>query len=96
MSEKVNVAEIFGANVFNDAVMRERLPKSVYKKLRKTIVEGTELEPGIADSVAQAMKEWAIERGASRSPELPQKSMIPLSRHRILRGKLCWNFPEKN
>ena len=63
MSEKVNVAEIFGANVFNDAVMRERLPKSVYKKLRKTIVEGTELEPGIADSVAQAMKEWAIERG---------------------------------
>ena len=65
MSEKVNVAEIFGANVFNDAVMRERLPKSVYKKLRKTIVEGTELEPGIADSVAQAMKEWAIERGAT-------------------------------
>ncbi len=65
MSEKINVAEIFGANVFNDAVMRERLPKSVYKKLRKTIVEGTELEPGIADSVAQAMKEWAIERGAT-------------------------------
>lgn len=65
MSEKVNVAEIFGANVFNDAVMRERLPKSVYKKLRKTIVEGTELEPGIADSVAQAMKEWAIERGVT-------------------------------
>lgn len=65
MNEKVNVAEIFGANVFNDAVMRERLPKSVYKKLRKTIVEGTELEPGIADSVAQAMKEWAIERGAT-------------------------------
>ena len=65
MSEKVNVAEIFGANVFNDAVMRERLPKSVYKKLRKTIVEGTELEPGIADSVAQAMKEWAIEKGAT-------------------------------
>ena len=65
MSEKVNVAEIFGANVFNDAVMRERLPKSVYKKLRKTIVEGTELEPGIADSVAQAMKEWAIEHGAT-------------------------------
>ncbi|MDO4328567.1 MAG: glutamine synthetase III [Lachnospiraceae bacterium] len=65
MSETVNVAEIFGENVFNDAVMRERLPKSVYKKLRKTIVEGTELEPGIADSVAQAMKEWAVERGAT-------------------------------
>lgn len=65
MGETVNVAEIFGENVFNDAVMRERLPKSVYKKLRKTIVEGTELEKGIADSVAQAMKEWAVERGAT-------------------------------
>lgn len=65
MGDTVNVAEIFGENVFNDAVMRERLPKSVYKKLRKTIVEGTELEPGIADSVAQAMKEWAVERGAT-------------------------------
>ena len=65
MSKTVNVAEIFGENVFNDAVMRERLPKSVYKKLKKTIVEGTELDPGIADSVAQAMKEWAIERGAT-------------------------------
>ena len=65
MSETVIVAEIFGQNVFNDAVMRERLPKSVYKKLRKTIVEGTELDPSIADSVAQAMKEWAVERGAT-------------------------------
>ena len=65
MSETVNVAEIFGENVFNDAVMRERLPKSVYRKLKKTIVEGKELDPGIADSVAQAMKEWAIERGAT-------------------------------
>lgn len=65
MGDTVKVAEIFGENVFNDAVMRERLPKSVYKKLRKTIVEGTELEPGIADSVAQAMKEWAVERGAT-------------------------------
>ena len=65
MGEIVNVAEIFGENVFNDAVMRERLPKSVYKKLKKTIVEGKELEAGIADSVAQAMKEWAVERGAT-------------------------------
>ncbi|MDO5416904.1 MAG: glutamine synthetase III [Lachnospiraceae bacterium] len=65
MGEHVNVAEIFGQNVFNDAVMRDRLPKTVYKKLKKTIVEGKELEPGIADSVAQAMKEWAIEHGAT-------------------------------
>ncbi len=65
MGETVNVAEIFGKSVFNDAVMRERLPKSVYKRLKKTIVEGKELDPSIADSVAQAMKEWAVERGAT-------------------------------
>lgn len=65
MSETVNVTEIFGKNVFNDAVMREYLPKSVYKKLKKTIEDGAELDPTIADVVAHAMKEWAIERGAT-------------------------------
>lgn len=52
MSELVNVAEIFGKNVFNETVMRERLPKSVFKKLKKTIEDGTELDPSIADVVA--------------------------------------------
>ena len=47
MSELVNVAEIFGKNVFNETVMRERLPKSVFKKLKKTIEDGTELDPSI-------------------------------------------------
>ena len=65
MSELVNVAEIFGKNVFNETVMRERLPKSVFKKLKKTIEDGTELDPSIADVVAHAMKDWAIERGAT-------------------------------
>lgn len=65
MNEAINVAEIFGENVFNDAVMRERLPKSVYKKLQKTIEEGTELDPSIADTVAHAMKEWAVDNGAT-------------------------------
>ncbi|HAT02061.1 MAG TPA: glutamine synthetase type III [Oribacterium sp.] len=65
MSEVLNVAEIFGKNVFNDKVMRDRLPKAVYKKLKKTITEGYELDPTIADSVAQAMKEWAIANGAT-------------------------------
>ncbi len=60
-----NITEIFGQNVFNDCVMRERLPKSVYRKLKKTITEGYELDPTIADSVAHAMKEWAIENGAT-------------------------------
>lgn len=65
MSDLINVSEIFGKNVFDDAVMREHLPKSVYKKLKQTIEDGTELDPSIADVVAHAMKDWAIERGAT-------------------------------
>ncbi len=65
MSEKMNVAEIFGSNVFNDKVMQERLPKKVYKELKKIIKEGKELDPVVADVVAQAMKNWAVERGAT-------------------------------
>lgn len=65
MSDFINVSEIFGKNVFNDLAMRERLPKNVYKKLKKTIEDGTELDPSIADVVAHAMKDWAIERGAT-------------------------------
>lgn len=57
--------EIFGQNVFNQDVMRERLPKAVYKNLKKTIDEGLPLDPSIADVVATAMKEWAVERGAT-------------------------------
>ena len=55
MSEIINVPEIFGKNVFNDKAMQERLPKSVYKKLKKTIEDGAELDPSIADVVAHAM-----------------------------------------
>ena len=65
MSEKRSVSEMFGCNVFNDSVMRERLPKAVYKDLKKTIEEGTELNPAIADVVANEMKEWALEKGAT-------------------------------
>ena len=65
MSEVVNVAEIFGKNVFNETAMKERLPKSVFKKMKKTIEDGTELDPSLADVVAHAMKDWAIERGAT-------------------------------
>lgn len=57
--------EIFGSNVFNDAVMRERLPKGVYKSLKKTIDEGLPMDPSIADVVANAMREWAVEKGAT-------------------------------
>ena len=64
-TEKINVAKIFGENVFNDTVMQERLPKKVYIKLKKTIEEGRELDLETADVIAHEMKEWAIEKGAT-------------------------------
>ena len=67
MSEKeyYNVADIFGENVFNDSVMRERLPKGTYKKLHELLEEGKELDIETADVIAHEMKEWAIEKGAT-------------------------------
>ena len=65
MAEIISIPEIYGSSVFNDAVMRERLPKKVYKELKKSINTGTELTPDIAEVVANAMKDWAIERGAT-------------------------------
>ena len=60
-----NVPEIFGSMVFNDNVMREKLPKDVYKKLVQTIKNGERLDLELANVVAHAMKEWAIEKGAT-------------------------------
>ena len=60
-----HVNEIFGSMVFNDATMREKLPKETYKALKRTIQNGKGLDPAIASSVASAMKDWAIERGAT-------------------------------
>ena len=59
------VTEMFGSMVFNDTVMKERLPKETYKALRKTIEDGKSLDPSIANIVANAMKDWAIEKGAT-------------------------------
>jgi glutamine synthetase len=61
----INMAEIFGSNVFNDSVMRTVLPKAIYKSLRKTIEEGIPLDPQVAEVVASAMKDWAISKGAT-------------------------------
>ncbi len=58
-------SEIFGANVFGDSVMKDRLPKSVYKALQATIKQGKQIDSSIADAVAMAMKDWAIEKGAT-------------------------------
>jgi glutamine synthetase len=57
--------EIFGINVFNDSVMRQRLPRETYKALRSTIDNGTLLDPQVASVVANAMKDWALEKGAT-------------------------------
>ncbi|MCR5692324.1 MAG: glutamine synthetase III [Eubacterium sp.] len=61
----MNVSELFGAKVFNDETMKERLPKNTYKSLKKTIEEGRALEIDVANVVAHAMKDWAIEQGAT-------------------------------
>ncbi|MEA2340703.1 MAG: glutamine synthetase [Solirubrobacteraceae bacterium] len=58
-------ASSFGDNVFSEGVQRERLPKHVFKQLQSTLASGGALEPSLADSVAQAMKDWAMERGAT-------------------------------
>ncbi len=65
MSEVINVAAIFGEDVFNDTVMQERLPKKVYRDLKRMIEEGQELDIDTADVIAHEMKEWAIEKGAT-------------------------------
>ena len=65
MSERFNVADIFGENVFNDTVMKERLPKNVYKNLKLTMEGVQELSLADADVIANAMKDWAIEKGAT-------------------------------
>ncbi len=59
------VPELFGSMVFNNSVMKERLPRDVYKALRRTIDQGTPLDPAIANVVASAMKDWAVSKGAT-------------------------------
>ena len=61
----MNVPELFGSRVFNDDVMRQKLPKDVYRSLTKTIATGGVIDPAIAGTVASAMKDWAIEKGAT-------------------------------
>jgi glutamine synthetase len=62
---KLSATEFFGMNVFNKTVMKARLPKPVYKSVLKTIETGSTLDPSVADAVAAAMKDWAIEKGAT-------------------------------
>ncbi len=62
---RTTLTDVFGMNVFNDVVQRKRLPKDVYRALRRTVDSGASLQPEIADVVAAAMKDWAVERGAT-------------------------------
>ena len=80
MGEIINVQELFGENVFNDKVMLEKLPKKVYKELHKTIDDGKELDPMIAEVVAGAMK----------------KSMTHLLQRQRQTVLFSWSFPEKS
>ena len=61
----MKITEMFGSNVFNESVMREKLPKEAYKALKKTIHDGKPLDIALANTIANAMKDWAIERGAT-------------------------------
>ena len=61
----INVPELFSSMVFDDNVMRARLPRDVYRALRRTVESGRPLDPEIASVVASAMKDWAVERGVT-------------------------------
>jgi glutamine synthetase len=69
---ETHIKDLFGCNVFSEAVQRERLPKPIFKALQKTIKQGAPLDPTIADTVAAAMKDWAIEHGATHFTHLFQ------------------------
>lgn len=92
-----NVNELFGSNVFSDAVMKELLPKQVYKALKKTTDEGVPLDPNVAEVVANALKDWAIKKGATHythwfqpmtalTAEKHDAFIIPLPDGRVLLG----------
>ena len=74
----VNVAEVFGQDVFNEAVMKERLPEVTYKQMIKLMEEGGEVTLELADIVAKAMKEWAIEKGATHYTHIFQPYIVSI------------------
>ena len=65
MNEPLNIPGIYGVDVFGDKEMQARLPRAIYKSLKKSMASGVEMDPVVADATACAMKEWAIERGAT-------------------------------
>src|SRR3954465_5330289 len=70
--KKTHVKELFGINVFNEETQRARLPKPIFKALQKTVKTGAPLDPSVADAVASAMRDWALEKGATHYTHLFQ------------------------
>ncbi|HSU66898.1 MAG TPA: glutamine synthetase III, partial [Tepidisphaeraceae bacterium] len=70
--KKAHARDLFGVNVFNEAAQQQRLPKPVFKALQKTTKQGAPLDPAIADAIATAMKDWAMEHGATHFTHLFQ------------------------
>ena len=99
----MNIEEIFGIRVFDDAAMRKRLPERVYESLSRTRRLGEDLDPSIADVVACAMKDWAIERGATHYSHWFQPlTGVTAEKHDsfitapLPSGKVLMSFPEKS
>lgn len=65
MADKMNVAQIYASDVFDDETMKQRLPKKIYAEFKNTLFEGKDLEPHVAEIIAHEMKEWAIDKGAT-------------------------------
>ena len=77
--------QVFGANVFSPAVQRQRLPKSVYQQLQRSLARGEALDPTLADQVASAMKDWALEQGATHfTPLVPAADRLHGREARLL------------
>ena len=90
--KRKNVSKYFGCMVFDDRVMKASLSAKVYQSLRKTIDEGVKLDSSVADAVAEAMKEWAVSKGATHYTHWFQ----PLTALYLLlhMEALSWSFPE--
>ena len=94
MSETLNVEKLFGENVFTLGKMQERIPKKAFAEVVRVMEEGGELSSATADVVAKAMKDWAVERGATHYTHwfqpltgITAESTIPLSPIRTAPGK---------
>lgn len=103
MSELLNVEELFASNVFTVAKMRERLPKKVFQEVIRVMEHGGELSMATADVVAKAMKDWAVEHGATHYTHWFQPlTGITAEKHDAFvthpdeEGKMLMDFPEKN